>query len=320
MTKGEQLKKDLKLSNFGSVRIAKLFITPRPVYYIWYDSRKPNFPITTYRIKSKPFVSVLFDGRRGFKTLPKMLPIRDLEDWDGDITNSLFITVDLSGKQFIKQGVFESVGNSNTIEEGVIISLKEFTTIPDLKKNSLSDRNKHFYQIRKKDGTTGSIFQTAEWSDDTDSVLVTFHVRPTYDKKVDTYTPTLKRKTDNKYTIKLEFLNASDFLGSKENFIEQKKGIQQKRVRKMLKEGLVRIWENDPSFFFQGSFETFAKVDGTIYPYTGPKGKGIWNRRHDPAGGDKDFLHLTKHLVELLIALNFNAPDITIALRNQIGE
>ena len=72
-------------------------------------------------------------------------------------------------------------------------------------------------------------------------------------------------------------------------------------LRKKKKKCDVRFYSNDPSFYWQGSWEGLDKNDLSIYKFNGPKGDGVWDSRHANSGGLMNSeIHLTKHLAQIV--------------------
>lgn len=67
----------------------------------------------------------------------------------------------------------------------------------------------------------------------------------------------------------------------------------------------VRMYADDPSFYWQGVHEGLDKNGLSIYKFVGENGKGIWHDRHAASGGlTNREIHLTKHLAQLMETLD----------------
>jgi hypothetical protein len=199
--------------------------------------------------------------------------------------------------------------SKNFIYTKNISQLQEGLTIPDLRANSISSLNKKFLNVRRKEGESGSVLEGIKWDENKDSIFLTYNIAPTYSTEVTNYDPEGNEYLDNRYTAQIEFLNVSNYIGTKKDFLEFTPKEQGQLILQMINDAEVKLWSSDPSWRMQGSMENMTDLDASVYPYTGPKGKGIWNQRH---GSE---FHLSKHILEILNQIRFLYADIAKALR-----
>lgn len=310
---GPILKSKLGLDNFKYVVVVRVLSTPYKTYMIFFNSRWPNVPMTGTRIYKHPMPSMLYTYP--FNKRPNMGPPVDINDFNGMIENGLYFVVDLAGELADSSKRTRVIESSNkSYNEFVLFgknlqSLLEGLTIPDIKKNAISSRNKEWLDKRRKEGFTGSFLEAVNWIEDSNEIVLEFAVKPTYDIPALNFTPEGKEYEDTKYTVEIVFENVSKFLGSKDTFKSFSNKEQGDLVLDMIDKAEVRIWSSDPSWIFQGSFEAFDDLDASPYPLWAPHGRGVWNSRHgiEP--------HVTKHLAEIFEILKPLYQDIAIELR-----
>lgn len=101
------------------------------------------------------------------------------------------------------------------------------------------------------------------------------------------------------YTCILRFYKVGDLVT--EDLDKARFSVVEKILRKIIKKCDVRFYSNDPSFYWQGSWEGLDKNDLSIYKFNGAKGDGVWDNRHASSGGlANSEIHLTKHLAQIV--------------------
>ena len=317
MTSGEILKKELKLSNIQTVKICRLLGTPVATYIIYYNSRVPNHPITQSMTRN---ISNYFQYNKGSNLLTgrdlTLTPLLDIEDFNGSISSSYFINIDLIG---------EPLQSSSKFKESTVETFKEIEylyeatkgfTVKDLINDGLSDITSKYYSLRKADGTTGSFLNNVIWNQQSNVLQLIYHVNPTYSKDVKVFKigsrGSIKLDKSSHYTIRIQFEQVSDYLltRNKKEFFELTKKEQMSLIRDLINNGTVKVFGNDMSFLFQGMWERGSDLDYTVYKYKGIKGKGEWWARHN-----KD-IYVSKHIKEVLTTLPFVVDEI----RKKIDE
>ena len=310
VTTGMQLIKDLKLTKFKSILMTRCLVTSFPIYMIFIDSRFPYTPLTSGRIFSSPMPTMVYSYPFSNKVM--LTPLFDIKTFNGDIRMGIFFVVDISGYMG-NPSMRESINLKeiyNYIYASNLNSLLEALTIDDLKSNAASSLNKKFLNLRKSDGASGSILTDVKWDEETDTITLDWQITPTYSQSVTNYTPELESYTDNKYLAQIQFVDVSKFLGKKETYKEFTPSEQSNLVSDMIKNGEIKVWSSDPSFYFQGAFESMSDLDASIYDFPGPASKNhIWAKRH---GTD---IHVSKHILEILKAISFNASNVSKRLR-----
>jgi hypothetical protein len=290
MTNGEIIKNKFKLDKYKHVLISRALIGTKPIYFVYFDSRRPNIPITRQSIKSPPFVSMLYQFNPNTST-PIFLPAFPIEEYGGNYKNAYFFVINLAGKNLIKENLLEGSG----------------FTIDDLRKNAISPITKKYSKLRDTEGEQGSILEELMWNELEDTMLMQFFTLPTYTKTVDTITKKGSEKSDNHYRVFVQFDEVAKWLGKKSEFVDLKSNERIRLLRNMIRKGEVRLHANDFSFYFQGMWENAAILGYNIFDFPGPKGKGIWSNRHE---GESPAIYISKHLFEVLGTIPFIIDEI----------
>lgn len=311
MTTGEKLIQDLGLQKFDTIKITRSLDSPIPTYVVITDSRK--FPITNHRVWKYPGKFQLYPGNK-LPNKSSWTPIIDLQNFNpSSLRGRLFFVVDLAGSNVINKNMYEAKENKpfGCIIYDRIYNLFEYT-VSDFKKQGVSDLTKKHYKIRQKAGNTGVTLESLIWDETEDSLLLQFFVIPTFENKIKTVDFKGNFSEDNHYETEVMFENASQYLGTREEFLYLSNGEQINKIREMVKEADVRLYSNSPVFYWQGHAETAAENGYNIYDFIGTKGTGKWQARH----GDKK-LELSKHLIGTLDIVSFISDDIAKMIREE---
>ena len=115
---GEILKLNLGLEKFKYVKIARALISSYKILFVWYDSRRPNVPLTTHRIRKFPWTTMIFSGTdifHGTKDGTTFAPPVLIEDFNGMLRGALIITVDMVGNNLIDTRAFTKTFRASKI-------------------------------------------------------------------------------------------------------------------------------------------------------------------------------------------------------------
>lgn len=307
-----KLKKIFHLEKFKICKIQRCLNSPIPFYYIYFDSKFIQSPITTGRINQNQNITKLVYSNYNLKDM-KFTPLMDLDDFNGSLRGRLFCTIDLCGQYYQNQKMFTESVQTNKLKSyllGNIYQLLEGSgfNIADLRKNAVSNITKKYYKLRHSDeGHQGSTLESVIWDQSLDSLLLQFFIIPTYKQKVKTVDINGNQKTDNHYEVEIMFEEISKWLGTKKEFLNLQPKEQISKIREMIKKGEVKIHSNDMSWRFQGGESNAADLGYEIYDFKGPKGKGIWSKRHM---GENPAIYITKHILEVLTVIPFIPQEI----------
>lgn len=107
----------------------------------------------------------------------------------------------------------------------------------------------------------------------------------------------------HKYHVIVQFqdiMKAEQASGLKwKQFLKYKPQEQQRLIQATINTCDVKLYSDDPSYQFQGSWESLTKAGAALYPYRGPAGKGVWDARHQASGGLHTDFHVTKHIAQI---------------------
>mgnify|MGYP001051154597 CR=1 FL=1 len=304
MKTGEKLKKDLEIEQLKYVSFVRLLKTPHRILIVFYDSRKPNVPLTTQRvIKSQNlFGSWSFP----FEDEDPITPLIPLEDFNGELRNAIILTIDISGTYGDKR---------NQVKESIVSdkkSLTEWLTLADLAdKEATSDFTKRTRQQRNRAVRTENY--TAKLKEcileDDGSVLFEFETVATTPIYPDDYVfqkanPdnnfALERNSEKKYQIKIKILDFMKWLKETRPDYEEMGKITWKEVRDVLEVAYIQVYSTSPSFHWMGGNYYLSQLDGSLYPTDiEPK---FWNQ---PQYHGTDPYFLDKHLSGIIRQFKF---------------
>jgi hypothetical protein len=212
-------------------------------------------------------------------------------------------------------GKFKRLIDEHTIVFNCLLEGTGFT-YSDYVKQVPSPRNIQFYQLRLKEGKTGSFLRDVVWDEKEDGLILKYEVVPTYKNVIQIVDKNGKKSKDDKYLIEIMFEDIEKNLGKKSEFLELKRKEQIDLFRLMMKKGTIKVNSNDYSWLYQGAFENASKLGYSIYPFKGVKGKGIWSRKHR---GESPAVYVTKHIVEVMKTIPFIVNEIIKKINDSSG-
>jgi len=192
-------------------------------------------------------------------------------------------------------------------------------TINDLKTWVPSWRNRYFYDIRKREGNTGSFLKYIDWNEKQNYIRLIYHIIPTYNKKIKIVSSTKSGKIyeSDHYECILELEDVNQIIGTKEDFLSLKPKEQEKSFREFINKTTIKVQGNDKSWFFQGVWENLHNALKSVYPFPEEfKGKQIWAKRHNRINQP----YLTKHLIEVIGTVPFLISKICKMIREESEE
>lgn len=318
MGSGMDLKLSLGLEDFENAKISRVLTSSKKILVVYYDSFRPQIPITNARVRKNHRVATVWNGAAladGENKHTIMTPLLDLEDYNGSTKNALIIPIDLAGDNRIDKRKFSRVFENE--EEGYMtyLNLKEFT-VSDLRANAATTHDKEFAVQRRADGITGSFLNSVRWNKATNLLTALFKVKPTFGASQGNFTKNGTPKRGKNYTVKLQFENVESFLGKRIDFLDLSKGEQIKKVRRMIKEANVRVWSDDPSWLLQGHFENAFELGYSVFafPTSIPKAEGRW-AEIKTGSVSTPYFSLSKHVQEVLRVVGFNADTLAKEIR-----
>jgi hypothetical protein len=159
----------------------------------------------------------------------------------------------------------------------------------------------------------------AKWKIEDNEVVVFFYVSPTYGGHT-VLTPSARPYEGSFYNVVFQFSGVETFLGTIEEFTGKQERDREKSVEQMIWNCPVKVYSNDPSFYYQAAWEDLAKVDGVVFPFPGPTGTGYWHDKHVASGGlANPNIHITKHMANIIQEMPKLIPVITKAMKKVGG-
>lgn len=187
--------------------------------------------------------------------------------------------------------------------------------IPDWLENGVSDRNVKFYKEREKHHNV-SQFMKAVYRPRSNSITLYFKITPTYaggSETVDVVSLQGGKYRSKYYTLQVQFINVNDYIHTPDDWFSLTPKEQIEIVHAIIDGVDVRFHSNDMSFLYQGAWKRLDDLDSSIYPFPNKPDKNIWGQRHDNQG-----IYLTKHFLNTLPTLKFNADMISRSISREL--
>lgn len=326
---GEELRIKFGLTNVKYVSFIRLLGSPHRIIVIFYDSRKGNVPLTTQRVlrANNLFTNQIYP----FEEKLFYTPLLPLDEYNGPLIGTLFLTFDLSGTYGDSKNQVKNMRESQMIlGRGV---LREFVTLKDLKApEAMSDFTRNTRAQRKqamKDDGKGSDEQfyasllECEVDEVDDSVTFKFlteATEPIYppNSKFKQTDPTknfsLEGNPSKTYEIHIKILEFFTWLkGTRPD--DDTSDISRQEIIDVLDVANIQVFSNDPSFHWQGINYFLSQIDGSIYPTNiAPK---VWNAPHLHGDGQA---FVTKHIAGVFNQIGFFEQQMASMLTKRLRE
>lgn len=173
------------------------------------------------------------------------------------------------------------------------LSYLEEITIKDLQKNAVSNITKKSYDKRVTSQNNFVSLESVSFVQN--DLRLTFSVESSegdgnfIDNK---YT----KPPAGFYTVMIQFIDSNKYLTNTINNESAQKALDQ-----IFLNCDVKLFSDDPSFYWQGFWESLDDLDMAIFPFTGKPGDGQWTERHNNSGnlliGN---IRVTKHIKQIL--------------------
>jgi len=350
-TSGQLIKHQLGLDNFPNIKISRLLGHTYPLYLIYYNSHNLKLPILRHTVAKAHFTSKVFFGTDSFKKSAMMTPLIDLDKFNGLIRGALFTTIDIAGYHMIDKNRFKKVkeGKEN-VESDFDASLYYFGeslekivedgfSIPDLFNNVSNPHELEFYNDRQQSGSHVSNITQISWNDknwralgadkNTSTLTITFKVSPTYGVPKFVFKKDGGKTNAPGYTIRVQFQDINAWVESRFAFLELEPRDQVEFMDAVLKLAPVKLWSNDPSWMFRGSYENATDLGYSMYdfhkqgiPTQDPsQNNSAYNKYYRPYGEPKPAIFtLSKHMIEVLKKLPDLSDDIIRLINKKYGD
>lgn len=182
--------------------------------------------------------------------------------------------------------------------EGKKLLLLKEETLPQLALDAISSLTNKHLGIRYENAYSYSVYSVKFEGND---LYVTFSVMSTFRDGQSIYAG-YTESDNNHYSVVIEFLDALKFY---QNVNSLDVNSKKQAVQQIISSCDVKLYSDDPSFYYQGFWEDLAKVNMSIYPFPGPAGTGKWADIHYGSGGLKNSkVRVTKHIAQLAKEIN----------------
>ena len=159
------------------------------------------------------------------------------------------------------------------------IELSEKFAIADLINNAVSDLTKK-YLFDREHGSGHNVIKIHDVQIRMDRLYIHYRTYPTYTDETERILFNGDAVKTRFYDTLFEIWDATANLGDKETYLQFNPAEQIAVLRDFLEHGMTRVFCNCSGFYHQGHWEDMAKLDSTIFPFPGPKGRGIWRAKH----------------------------------------
>lgn len=332
-TTGKQLKKTLGLEGFREVFVSRVLVpSTTKINLVIYDSKRKELPLSRRKIRNIPYTAMAFSGSylaQGKYKTPSLMPLLKIEDFNGILSNYIFLTIDLSFSQLLRKSNFEKLPESlqkKVVRESNRLllpqgKLSEFVTLADLKTPDItSDATKTFTKQRQTVQKGANINTklmgsetvlegkdvTFKFLTEATEVYKSGHVYQTVNPKNNEIT---NEGTIGTYDLWIKVLDVVDWVET----YPDKTEITIADIKDILSVSNVQLWSDDISFTYQGFRYWLTQLDGSIYPENHKPKR--WNKTH----GDGDNF-LTKHFTQLFKQLPWFYNQMASSLSRVLKE
>lgn len=182
--------------------------------------------------------------------------------------------------------------------EGKRLLLLNETTLPQLAIDAVSSLTNKHLDIRYQNAYSYSV-QSAKFQGN--DLYVTFSIMSTFRDGQSVYAG-YTDSDNNHYSVVIEFIDAMNFY---QNVNSLDTNGKKQAIQEIIAACDVKLYSDDPSFYYQGFWEDLAKVDMSIYPFPGPTGTDKWQAIHFASGGlSNPHVRVTKHIAQLAKEIN----------------
>lgn len=298
MTTGQKLRRKLGLKNYPNAKIGRVIGHPFLyfVVFVVFDSSNRHIIIPTSKLK----YGILPFRIRTFDRKSMLTQWWYLDDYDRPIDRDVVVIIDLAGRIHRKFNLWAE--NIESFLRHSPFSLREDFSITDLSRGIKNPHEIDKFKKRKRYGQTGLSLSQALWNDKENFLELEIKIRPTEPGVKTVYTPSGVPSSAPVYTAYLRFTEVDKYLSTKKEFFNVLTRLERKRfISRVLVKCPVRIWINDPSWLFRGSYQNATDLGYSIYDFYRtkiPRQKGInamkyYNTRETP------LFTLSKHAIEI---------------------
>ena len=170
-------------------------------------------------------------------------------------------------------------------------------TIDSLSLNAVSGLTQKHLDKRYQNDFNIDLAQAAYYTKQ-DFLEMIFFANSTYGATGFIAATNLPQGKNGQYTLCIRWYKVKQYLKDEKNM-----GYSQleQALKQVVHNCDAKFYSDDPSFYWQGVWEGLDKNGMSIYKFTGEKGKGVWDEKHNLSGGiSNPQVHLTKHLAQVV--------------------
>lgn len=193
--------------------------------------------------------------------------------------------------------------------------MRKFTeqfTLGDLDNHAVSSLTAE-YLFDREHGSGQNVVKLQGVKLSGDKLYIHYRAQPTYTTEVTTFNTDSRPSSGTFYDVLFEFQSAADELGDVNTLRQFSSNEQLDLVRSFIENGLARTWCSCPAFAYQGHWEAMSSHGSSVFPWKGPRGKGIWKAKHTP-GLTQPGISICKHIAAVIHQLDNDIPLIVRAL------
>jgi hypothetical protein len=125
-----------------------------------------------------------------------------------------------------------------------------------------------------------------------------------------------KRVAQN-YDVLFQFQQAVDNVGNASTYMQFSPAERSDVIRDYINNGLARVWCSCGAYYYQGHWEDMASHDSAVFPFPGPKGKGVWRAKH-AKGLKVPEIRVCKHIAACIHHMDKDITRISQLLSRQM--
>lgn len=150
---------------------------------------------------------------------------------------------------------------------------------------------------------------TATYYKSQDFLELVFYADSTYGGTSFIAATDLPQGKNGQYTLAMRFYKVKAILGDINGNTPYSE--IEPKIKSVIHQCDVKLYSDDPSFYFQGCWQALDKAKLSIYRFPGPDGDGTWDAKHTMSGGIANPpVHITKHLAQICESIDDYVPQI----------
>ena len=196
------------------------------------------------------------------------------------------------------------------------MTLSEQFALSDLDQNAISALTAEWLFDREH-GTGTNRVRLADVQLRDDMLYLHYEAFPTYNMNNVVFGADGTKGVAGSYDVLFQFQKAADNMGDIATYQQFSPAEQADVTRDYLDNGVARVFCSCGAYFYQGMWEDMASHDSAVFPFPGPKGKGIWRAKHSK-GLQVPEVRVCKHIAACIHHLDKDVSGISQQISKQI--